>query len=232
MEVVMQNVAYLNTSLTQLNQISRASQFQTHANKLLSSNIEELNLFLEGGLQAGCVSEWGMPYGQGGRSIASAFVAGATTQAAPDWCLWISCKPNLMLYPPAWKACGVDLKFLRVAYSSHPIEDLRSVFLEKFFPLIVIDSPRGMDHDSMAFLARQARLHNQMIFILRDHFLSSKRGNVWAKYRFNCWQESPNARHCIQVIRGYSPRQISLTHRQKKSMPRFAEFPLMQEDRA
>jgi hypothetical protein len=206
----MQNLASPKNSLAQIQNLRPASQFADSSRSIFPSNIKRLNDFVDGGLEAGSIAEWGLPFGQGGRLLPASFAAAVSScPRNPRMVLWISCKPGLQIYPPAWAALGVNLTSFRVAHSADPFHELQAVFLSPVFSMIVIDSPRQADNDVLAFLARQARLNQQLMFVLRDQLLSSGNGNVWARYRLNSWQESQNGRHCLQVIRGYSPRQIS-----------------------
>jgi hypothetical protein len=59
-------------------------------------------------------------------------------------------------------------------------------------------------------MARRARVNGQVILLLRDFFLSPTRGNVWTKLRLNCWLDHSADQYQLQVIRGLSPRQLSL----------------------
>lgn len=160
----------------------------------LSSGISALDHFFDGGLPYGSVVEWGLPLGLGGHEIVLAFLAQAaqsqTTPSEnplnPKWILWSSGRPELTVYPPAWHARGVNLEYIRFAKSTKPVEDLKPLFLDPFFKIIVLDAPKDFSEDDCAFIARQARAHGQLILILRDFFLGPRRGNVWARYRVNC----------------------------------------------
>jgi hypothetical protein len=99
---------------------------------------------------------------------------------------------------------------VRFTYSDTPVRDLRPLFLDSFFRVIVLDVPRSVSMDDCAFLAQRARANKQAVIIVRDYFLSEKRGNVWAQLRLNCWQDEAGDRYHVRVIRGLSPRQLSL----------------------
>tara|TARA_B100001094_G_C18168584_1_gene793697 strand:- start:980 stop:1585 length:606 start_codon:yes stop_codon:yes gene_type:complete len=175
--------------------------------KRLRSGLYDLDNFLEGGLRFGDICEFGIPWGQGGRNIIMPFLAAGTHQQL--WALWVQNKPNIKINAPAWKSRGINLAHIRFVKSSYPLEQLKPIFMEDFFKIIILDAPK-MTKDDCAFLARQARQQNQLIFILRDYFLSQKNGNIWAKLRINCWRDPNFNQLNTQIIRGLSPRKISI----------------------
>jgi hypothetical protein len=176
----------------------------------LASRVNALDQFLDGGLRCGELSEWGVPLGRGGRDVILRYLAQRRSNTPSFWSLWICGSTQVKIYPPAWLARGVDLGKIRFTYSSHPVRDLKPVFLDPFFRVIVIDSPRSLSLEDCAFLAQRARRHRQAILLLRDYFLSPKRGNVWAKLRINCWQDERDERIRLRVVRGLSPRELAL----------------------
>ena len=222
-------------STTQMATVASASPFSAVALKAaslvpagdrLSSGIAALDEFLGGGLSWGSVCEWGIPFGSGGREVLVSFLAtisststltsnqGRVDQtAAPlPWTLWVQGRSGLTVYPPAWHARGVDLERIRFTTSAKPVSDLKPVFMDPLFKIIILDAPRSLSDDDCAFLARQARAHGQLIIILRDFFLGERRGNVWARLRINCWCPDPIHRPeslCLRVVRGLSQRQMT-----------------------
>ena len=179
----------------------------------LSSGIKYLDSFLDGGLPLGAITEWGVPLGRGGRAVVMNFLSTLLSRELdekPRWGLWAYSRPQLMVYPPAWAAHGIELSRVRFAFSENPITDLKPVFLDPWFRIIVLDAPRSLSIDDCAFLSRVARDNNQSIVILRDFFLGSRRGNVFAKLRVNCWQNHSTKKFHLKVVRGLSPRQIAL----------------------
>ena len=188
--------------------VFRASSFKSLSSRLPSDH-PSLDALLEGGLRFGELSEWGMPFGCGGRQVILAYLAQATQSA--QWSLWVSGKDQVEVYPPAWSAQGVSLKWTRFAYSKNPVQDLRPLFLDPFFRVIVLDAPSKFSGEDCAFLAQQARKYGQAVILLRDYFLSEKYGNIWARLRLNCWQEVTEKRFHLQVVRGLSPRRLSFS---------------------
>ena len=122
--------------------------------------------------------------------------------------LWVYGKPELTIYPPAWQARGLPLERMRFACSQAPLEDLRPVFLEPLFKIIVLDTPMNFSDEDCAFVVRQARLNNQLVIVIRDFFLGVRSSNVWSKIRLNCWFDSSTQKYNLRVVRGLPPRHI------------------------
>ncbi len=170
-----------------------------------------LDEFLEGGLASGAVSEWGMPAGQGAREIVLSIVGRVT--AAEMLVLWVNGQDALEVYPPAWSARGVDLRFIRFATAKKPIELLKPVFLEPLFRLVVLDSPKNLSGEEWAFMARQARAMEVHVMVLQNFFLSGRRGNIWARLRVNCRQRSNGVRGDgwqLEAVRGTARQPLDL----------------------
>ena len=128
------------------------------------------------------------------------------------WCLWVSARPQLHLYPPAWRAAGVDLRHLRYAHNGSPVRDLKSLFIDPFFRVVVIDNPTELSTGDCCFLAHQARKNHQLIVILRDHLLSpymtsGTNSNVWARLRFNTWRHPVSGAFESEFVRGGKAQQ-------------------------
>lgn len=170
-----------------------------------------LDEFLEGGLASGAVSEWGMPAGHGAREIVLSIVGRVT--AAEMLVLWVNGQDGLEVYPPAWSARGVDLRFIRFATAKKPIELLKPVFLEPLFRLVVLDSPKNLSGEEWAFMARQARAMEVHVMVLQNFFLSGRRGNIWARLRVNCRQRSNGVRGDgwqLEAVRGTARQPLDL----------------------
>ena len=192
----------------------------------LASGLLDIDYFIDGGLAFNQLTEWGIPWGSGGRSLILFFLAEATKRGY--YSLWVYDRKDLLVYPPSWQAIGVDLKYLRVAVTSQvektknaftktkkrgiytkAIEDLKPALMSPFFKVIIIDS--HIAPQDYAFLAQRARLQKQLIFVLRKHHLSSRMGNVWAKCRFNSFRDPLSGRCYLRALKGYSQRQMSYT---------------------
>ncbi|SMF72672.1 hypothetical protein SAMN06296036_12725 [Pseudobacteriovorax antillogorgiicola] len=198
-----------NHSFSSGSGLSNAAQLATQRLHLPSS-ISQVNQALEGGLRWGELSEWGSPWGSGGRELIIRFLS-PLHQASqePYWCLWIQGQEGVNVYPPAWEAKGVNLKYIRFTKSLNPIKDLKPVFLNPFFKVIVLDCPQQLSAEDCQFLSRQARCHRQSIILIRNYFLSPKKGNVWAKLRLNCWHNHLHNQFYLKVVKGLSPRQAA-----------------------
>ncbi len=187
---------------------SEAKQTNPHC---LTSSVSSLDQFLDGGLRFGELSEWGAPLGRGGRGIIIRYL---TRQGLANdekhWCLWVCGKAGVDVYPPAWMARGVDLSRIRFAYASQLLRELKPVFMNPFFRVVVIDAPKKLSAEDCAFLAQRARANKQAIILIRDYFLSVKQGNVWARMRLNCWQDEDGGRFHMRMVRGLSPRELAL----------------------
>lgn len=184
-----------------------------HESMRFVSGHAALDGFLDGGLATGTVSEWGMPSGQGAREIALAIIAKAT--ADKSLVLWVNGQDGLDVYPPAWSARGVDLRFIRFVSASKPLESLKPVFLEPLFRLVVLDSPRHLGSEEWAFIARQARALDTHVMVLQDFFLSGRRGNIWARLRVNCRQRgcglvAPGAGWRLESVRGAAHQPLEI----------------------
>jgi len=133
--------------------------------------------------------------------------------------LWVYGKPELTIYPPAWHARGMPLERMRFACSQAPLEDLRPVFLEPLFKIIVLDTPKTFTDEDCAFVVRQARLNNQLVIVIRDFFLGNRSSNVWSKIRLNCWFDSVTQKYNLRVVRGLPPRHIVFSEQELLPAP-------------
>jgi RecA/RadA recombinase len=191
------------------------------ARRRFPSGIRTLDDFLEGGLPRGAVTEWCAPFGCGGLEALLPWVARATTHGLSGggeqeewgsqtgaWALWVHAHPQLTPYPPAWAARGVDLARLRFACSGVPLAELRPVFLEPLFRLIVLHAPHSFTEEDCAFVARQARAQDQVVVIVRDQETVKKAGSIWARLRVHAMRDATTGQLKLEVRRGLSPRQL------------------------
>ncbi len=172
----------------------------------LKSRIPALDTLLDGGLRPGCIVEWGLPPGRNGRRIPVLFLRG---EIPPT--VWIHSNADAAVYAPAWASCGVALSRLFFIQSTQPFKQLRPLFLEDTFKIIVIDAPKRCSKGDLAFLAAQARLNRQIIFLIRNHFLSVGRGNAFAQLRINCAQHK-NGFYNVNLIKGGRCGKIRLSN--------------------
>lgn len=181
----------------------------------IRSSSEEVSTFFEGGLPWGGISEWGVPWGRGGREVVVSFLAGATQGlglSTPMMCLWVyGPGSDVRVFPPAWEARGVRLASIRFVGSARPVEELKPLLSCSVFRLWVLDMPERLTMDDLSFLGRQARMESLTVMILRGVMLSPERGNVWARLRVNCWRD-PWAPHKfrLKMVRGLSVKERSV----------------------
>ncbi len=181
----------LITDLLSTRRLGTASGTLKHINRKESKlcfGIRGLDRLFSGGISFGTLLESGLPPGAGGRRVWVQLLAAATSGISDGqkrWCLWISAGQQPSVYPPAWQAMGVDLRYLRFASSDSPLGDLKAVFLDDFFRVIVIDHPTPLKPEESVFLAQSARQHNKIIIVCRPTLLSSKDSNTAAKFRLN-----------------------------------------------
>ena len=195
--------------------VHKASSLDTSA-ECLQSRFTRLNDFLAGGLPWGQLIEWGMPWGLGGRELLLSFLQAEPHLQQPYWCLWAYHRRHIYVYPPAWAARGIALQTTRFARCEHPLQDLKPALRGNFFRIIVLDGYQypQLQQDDYRFLAQQARQQKTLVIVLRDHFLSTKKGNVWAKLRLNSWRDPIHQQHFVKVIKGLSPRQIGFSEKE------------------
>jgi len=176
----------------------------------ITSGIASLDRLLGGGLRFGEISEWGMPPGCSGRSVILHFLAQLCRREQTPLMMWVYGDGELTVYPPAWEAKGIDLRMLYFVRSDHPVAQLRPVFLDALFRVLVLDAPKRLSADDQAFVAHHARRHQQAVLLLRPYFLSSKRGNIWARQRLNCWFDAARRCYVIRAVRGTSQGLVRL----------------------
>ncbi len=203
--------------LTQRTDIRVATGMALAQSEKLSSNIVDLDDLFQGGMPLGAICEWGCPPGLGGRQLLLSFLAQATHASRKWWCLWVNGHDQLSVYPPAWQAQGVDLRHLRFADSREPVADLRPVFLDGLFRVVVLDAPQRLSKDDCAFLAQQAREQKQLIIIVRNHFLSPQFGNVWARYRLNCRRDGLGGDYEVWGVRGVPATPVLIPGREVRA---------------
>ena len=165
------------------------------------------------GLAFGTLLEMGIPFGNGGRRLLAHLVAAATSGLSggqKHWCLWISARQRPAVYPPAWQALGVDLNLLRFASSASPVSELKAIFLDDLFRVIVIDHPKPLKPDEHVFLAQCARQYRKIIVVARDELLSPRDSNTAARYRLNVWRPARQNILEITPVRGLH-RTLSLS---------------------
>lgn len=176
----------------------------------LCSGVPSFDAFLNGGLALGTVSEWGIPFGCGGRELLVKFIATLTGGSNPAWCLWAYARQHCQAYPLAWHGRGVNLRWLRFAHTESPVRDLKSLFLDPTFKLIVIDQPVHLTDEDIVFMAQQARHHKRHIMVVRDRWLASGCGVSTVRYRLNCGRSIRQPWLTVESLRGAKPGVLKL----------------------
>lgn len=153
----------------------------------ISRIFEQRALRWRGGFVRGSLIEWGIPYGLDGRSVPVGFLA-HVTQSERQYALWVECerkKNQFHIYPPRFAAEGVALDRLLFVSTNNPISELKPVFSEPVFQMIILNDPQFFTKEDMMFLRKKAKQLLCVIFVLRPFLLTVERGNVWAQYRIN-----------------------------------------------
>lgn len=183
----------------------------------IATRIGWLDAALGGGLAPGELSEWGLPWGHGGRELIVAILAAVMRT---DRALWIQTGRQISIYPPAWAARGIDLQRIRFTHSRHPLKELLPLFTEPFFATIVIDDDeRVLRRADGAFLAHQARSLKCLILLLRDGRLRAEQGNVWARFRGNVQRVVKTEQMTLEILRGGAPRPICFDLQSLQEVP-------------
>ncbi|MES2745899.1 MAG: hypothetical protein V4655_10760 [Bdellovibrionota bacterium] len=179
-------------------------------NVKLLSGFNPLDTLLDGGLQEGEVSEWGMPWGQGLRDLVLPFLSCAQRQHG-YWILWVSGHDRVTINPWAWHARSIDLETIRFVSSQDPLYDLRQLFLSDFFRVIVLDQIPHLKEEDCQHLARHARTYGLTILILRPHRLTHEQGNIWTRLRANCFQDLAREKITIEILKGRAPKTLTFS---------------------
>ncbi len=166
----------------------------------IRSGLTELDAFFlrRGGIHYGKVIEWGSPIGRCGRFMILRFL-----RDLHESVVWIhGQKEELEVYAPAWAERGVDLSLFYFIRSRSPLPDLRPLFLEPAFKVIVMDCPERLSPGDWSFIASKVRENKQLLFVLRPFFLSTKRGNPLVSWRVNCWLKPKQGKYCLNFLKG------------------------------
>lgn len=173
----------------------------------LLSGFHPLDTLLGGGLQEGEVSEWGMPWGQGLRSVVLPFLVHAQ-KTCGYWVLWVSGHDHVTINPWAWHARSIDLETIRFVSSQDPLSELRQLFLSDFFRVIVLDQIPRLKEEDCQHLARHARTYGLTILILRPYHLTHAEGNIWTRLRVNCSLQHAEQRMTLSILKGRAPKTL------------------------
>jgi hypothetical protein len=204
-KTVLQDVRLEKSRLQYLQQhLKQARSVGASHETVLSSGVARLDALFAQAVRPGNIIEWGIPQGSNGRVIPLLFLRHNDLPV-----VWIYGDPRLQVYAPAWAGYGVDLRRLFFIQSGEPVKQLRPLFLDNSFRIIVLDAPAKLSRGELAFIISQARHNRQVIFLLRNYFLSQQRGTALAALRVNCWQNNHGS-HSINVIKGKHIGKIQL----------------------
>ena len=123
--------------------------------------------------------------------------------------IWVYAEQALRVYAPTWASYGIDLQRLFFIQSNQPVKQLRPLFLDNSFKIIVLDAPQKLSRGELAFISSQARINKQIIFLLRNYFLSQNNGTALATLRVNCWQNNHGS-HSVNIIKGPQVKKIHI----------------------
>lgn len=177
---------------------------------LIGTGLEQLDKVLNGGLEKGSVSEWGVPSGFGGRRILIELLKKVSNQSCEKPILWALGQPGVKPFASVWASYGVDLSKVFFSQTFKPLEDLRESFLEPCFSVVVLDNPKSFSKEEYSFMFRQAVKLSMHICILQNYVLSSNIGNVWAHKRINC-KGIGHKTYEIEIIRGSMHKNLTIT---------------------
>ena len=173
--------------------------------KVLRTGISELDELFSNGVKPGKLIEWGLPQGRNGRIFPVLFL-----RKEIPLTIWIYADLGLDIYAPAWAAHGVDLGRIFFLKCDDPVKKLKPLFLDDTFKIIIIDSPKKLSRGDISFISIQARANKQIIFLIRNYFLSPRIGNPFAHIRVNCSQ-SYKGIYSVNFIKGKNLKKILLT---------------------
>lgn len=173
----------------------------------LLSGFNPLDSLLDGGLQEGELSEWGMPWGHGLRDLILPFLSYAQ-RSHGYWILWVSGHEHVTMNPWAWHGRSIELETIRFVRSQDPLHELRQLFLSDFFRVIILDQIPHLREEDCQHLARHARTYGLSILILRPYALTHAQGNIWTRLRLNCSQNWLENRITVEVIKGRTPKSL------------------------
>lgn len=184
--------------------VRQARHLDTDSHGVLDTGIQQLDSAFAGAVRPGKIIEWGIPQGKNGRVIPLLFLRHHNLPI-----VWMYADLGLHVYAPAWASHGIDLQRLFFIRSSEPVKQLRPLFMDNLFNILVIDGPQKLSCGELAFIGQQARYNRQIVFLIRNYFLSRNRGTAQASMRVNCWQSSRDV-YSINFIKGRHTKKINL----------------------
>ena len=184
--------------------LTQARHLSTNNELVLKTGIDDLDVMFEESVREGKIIEWGIPQGKNGRVIPLLFLRNHNVPA-----VWVYADIGVDVYAPAWVSFGLDLRRLFFIRSSEPVKHLRPLFLDNSFKIIVLDGPEKLSKGDLSFISQQARINKQIVFLIRNYFLSRNKGTALASLRINCWQNNQQA-YSVNFIKGKYIKKINL----------------------
>ena len=138
-----------------------------------------------------------MPLARGGRELLLPLL-----KAQKGLTVWIYSSKLGCVYPPAWRARGVDLDRLYFVRNDGSLSALRALFLEPLFQCVVIDSPMKWRPEDLFFLRTAAKRNKFHLLLLRPFFLSNKKGNPLCRQRFNVSYHVKQKSYRVHKLKG------------------------------
>lgn len=173
--------------------------------KAIRTGIPELDEIFSDGVKPGRLIEWGLPQGRNGRIFPILFL-----REEIPLTIWIYADLGLDIYAPAWASHGIDLRRIFFVKCDDPVRKLKPIFLDNTFKIIVIDSPKKFSKGDISFISVQTRANRQIIFLIRNYFLSPRIGNPFAHMRVNCSRNNRGT-YSVNFVKGKNIKKILLT---------------------
>jgi hypothetical protein len=173
--------------------------------KVIRTGISELDEIFSDGVKPGKLIEWGLPQGRNGRILPILFL-----RKEIPLTIWIYADLGLDIYAPAWASHGIDLRKIFFVKCDDPVRKLKPIFLDNTFKVIVIDSPKKFSKGDISFISVQARANRQIIFLIRNYFLSPRIGNPFVQIRVNC-SRNDRGIYSVNFIKGKNPKRLLLS---------------------
>ena len=156
-------------------------------------------------ISRGSLYEWGIPAMNYGRIVIVRMLASLCTD---EWILWCHGNSQTRVNHESFLAHGICPDKFRIAYTDRPMNDLRAAILSPKFKFIVIDEAQDLNDLSLAFLHHKAKELKKIVFIIRPYYLSSKKGCIWSKLRFNIDHKSMRGKIRVRAIKGHQDYSV------------------------
>ena len=190
--------------LSEIQTLTKASSL-TKDRSRLSSGIAVLDTALGGGLVKGELSEWGLVPGKNGLQVIIQFLK------ARPLCLWVYQQADYSVYPPSWHSQGLDLEQIYFVRCHKPFQELRPIFLEPLFDLIIFDRLPFFKPEDYAFLASKARVLQAHILIITPFLLKNTLGSAHIRLRVNAYCDFFRRYFCVHRVKGLQQEKLTFS---------------------